>query len=81
MTKDIKPKWLNLIRRLQSKAKQQEGYAIMHATFIVDSNGDPVFWLEPKVNRIEPMSMDLRGLIEESDDAQDILDMLLLSDS
>ena len=81
MTKDIKPKWMNLIRRLQSKARRQEGYAIMHATFIVDANGDPVFWLEPKLNKIEPMSLDLQGLYEDDELLKEVIDTLAMTDS
>ena len=54
ITEDVKVIWLNPIRRLQSLAKQQRGYAILAIQIVVNENGDPVFWTEPTMTKIEP---------------------------
>lgn len=54
MTPDIKPDWLNVIRRLQSVAGQQRGYAIVSIQVVVDESGAPVFWCEPQLTKLEP---------------------------
>jgi hypothetical protein len=50
---DIKPPWLNVVRRLQSVSKTG-GLALVSITVLVDSDGVPKLWLEPKCERIEP---------------------------
>jgi hypothetical protein len=54
LTDDIKPDWLNVIRRLQSVASQQKGYAIISVQVVVDATGAPVFWCEPELMKLEP---------------------------
>jgi len=51
---DIKPAWLNPIRRLQSVAKRNSGMAIISMKFVIDENGDPVQWTDPRVTLLEP---------------------------
>jgi hypothetical protein len=60
LTDDIKPCWLNPIRRLQSMAGQQKGYAILEIKIVVDEHGNPVFWTEPTMTKIEPQSSGAR---------------------
>jgi len=54
LTQDIKTDWLNVIRRLQSVAGQQHGYAIVSIQVVVDETGSPVFWCEPELLKLEP---------------------------
>ena len=54
ITQDIKGDWLNVIRRLQSVAGQQKGYAIVSIQVVVDETGCPVFWCEPEMIKLEP---------------------------
>ncbi|MFA4974451.1 MAG: hypothetical protein WC683_17735 [bacterium] len=54
LPQDIRPDWLNVIRRLQSVACQQRGYAIITMSVVVDSNGCPVFWQSPQMIQLEP---------------------------
>ena len=54
ITEDIRPDWLNVVRRLQSVACRQRGYAIVSISVIVDENGTPVFWSEPDLLKLEP---------------------------
>lgn len=51
---DVKPDWLNVIRRAQSVAATQRGFAIVTLQVVVDAEGTPVFWCEPTLTRIEP---------------------------
>ena len=54
-TLDIKPQWLNVVRRLQSVARgRREGYSVLRITILVDSDGVPILWLPPDVVRFEP---------------------------
>jgi hypothetical protein len=54
ITDDIQPEWLNVIRRLQSVACRQRGYAIVSLQVMVDEHGQPVFWTEPTLTKLEP---------------------------
>jgi hypothetical protein len=51
---DIKPKWLNLIRRLQSMARNQSGVACISLTVLVDADGNPLIWETPDITTFEP---------------------------
>lgn len=50
---DIKPKWYSLIRRLQSVSKS-EGLSIIGINILVNKDGEPLFWTEPKKTLVEP---------------------------
>ena len=54
LPEDIKIEWLNVVRRLQSVAGMSSGAAIIHMTIVVDQNGDPSFWAEPTLTKLEP---------------------------
>jgi len=55
LTKDIKPEWLNVIRRLQSVARHgQCGCAVIGIKVLVDENGTPIFWTNPDCVTLEP---------------------------
>jgi hypothetical protein len=52
---DVKPHWLNVIRRLQSVARQSnQGYAILTISVLVDADGCPKMWTEPNCTKLEP---------------------------
>lgn len=53
LPQDIKPEWLAVIRRLQSVSKNG-GLTIISISVIVDQDGIPKFWLEPRCRKIEP---------------------------
>lgn len=53
---DVKAEWLNPIRRLQSVAQKSNGMAIVSMRFLVDENGLPVQWTDPKITLLEPKS-------------------------
>lgn len=50
---DIQPEWLSVIRRLQSVAKS-EGLSVINIHILVDANGIPLAWTEPRQTKIEP---------------------------
>ncbi len=50
---DIQPAWLSVIRRLQSVSKS-EGLSVISINILVDANGVPQSWTEPKQVKIEP---------------------------
>lgn len=56
ITQDIRTCWLNPIRRLQALAGQQRGCAILSIQIVVNEHGDPIFWTEPTMVKIEPQS-------------------------
>lgn len=64
---DIRPKWKNVARRLQSAASKNNGYAVMQVSIIVDEGGDPVVWFSPEVNLFEPKSVSLEGLMDDKE--------------
>lgn len=53
MPEDIKPQWLSVIRRLQSISKS-EGLSVLTINILVDKDGVPQAWTEPKQVKIEP---------------------------
>lgn len=59
---NVRPQWLNLIRRMQAGCSQREGarkqagYSIMKIEVLIDPAGNPVFWREPLFSNIEPGS-------------------------
>jgi hypothetical protein len=50
---DIKPGWMNVVRRLQS-ISHTGGLAIVSIVVLVDQDGCPRLWLEPQCKKIEP---------------------------
>lgn len=71
LTKDIKEKWrgwFNLARRLQAEGCKQKGLAIAKFYVVLNSEGCPVFWTEPKVTLLEPKKqadeIQLKALVE-----------------
>ena len=52
---DIRPQWLSVVRRLQSVARRDNhGLAVLTIAILVDADGKPVQWTEPKRTLIEP---------------------------
>lgn len=55
---DIRPQWFNVIRRLQSVARDgNQGLAVIDMRVLVDEDGVPVIWTEPKRLLLEPKRM------------------------
>lgn len=52
--RDIKPTWLSVIRKLQAVAERNHGACVMQLNVIVNDQGNPVFWAEPTLTRLEP---------------------------
>lgn len=63
---DIKASWLNPIRRLQSVCSKNHGIAVVSMSFLIDADGNPRLWTEPKLTLIEPKA-----------NAEDMLSLLL----
>ncbi len=62
---DLRPEWLNIARRLQSKARGgQPGLLLMRIDILVDMNGNPIIWSKPDLTLMEPTRMgeELRSL-------------------
>ncbi len=58
---DVKPQWFNVIRRLQSVARNpdqtldaDQGLAILDIKVLVNGDGTPIHWTEPTRTLIEP---------------------------
>jgi len=45
--------WQSVIERLRSVAGG-DGYKVIHLVVVVDGDGRPTHWLEPRVTRVEP---------------------------
>lgn len=56
LTSDVKPQWLNVIRRLQSACHGNQGYAVLSIRVLVNGTGEPVCWTEPARVKVEPRS-------------------------
>ena len=53
---DVKPAWLNVARQGQATASSNNGYAIVTIKVVV-LKGDPVFWFEGQLEKIQPMAL------------------------
>jgi hypothetical protein len=53
---DLKPQWLNVARRLQQCAacSGNLGVAIVSTSILIDDNGLPVGFSEPRITKIDP---------------------------
>jgi len=60
---DIKPGWLNVIRRLQSVTHRNNGLAVVEMKVLINKFGEPVQWTEPKLTLLEP-KRDPSGLLD-----------------
>lgn len=52
-SQDVRSQWLNAARRMQGMAKSK-GVSIITLRVVVDENGDPIFWLSPNIEHVEP---------------------------
>lgn len=48
--------WLNIARRFQSIARKQRGYAIVKIIAVINQDGIPIMYVEPKMTLLEPRS-------------------------
>lgn len=69
-TPPLKPAWRNLFLRAQSATRNHDGIQFLQLQVIV-KDGNPLFWAEPKIVKIEPkldisLEMLLSHLDEES---------------
>ena len=64
ITEDVKPQWLNVVRRLQSACHGNQGYAVLSIRVLVNGAGEPVCWTEPKRVKLEPKSLTFKALLD-----------------
>lgn len=64
VTKDVKPEWLNVVRRLQSACHGNQGYAVLSLRVLVNGDGAPVCWTEPDRVKVEPRSLAFDALLK-----------------
>lgn len=55
MSEDLQPNWMNIARRCQSIVCQEQGFAVVTIRVLVGPSGDPVLWMQPKIEKIEPL--------------------------
>jgi hypothetical protein len=71
---DIKAPWLNVARRMQSVAHtDNQGFAVISITILVNSDGLPIGWSSPKITCIEPKrsNLDLDNFMDAITDGHD----------
>lgn len=54
---ELPKKWLPLVRRLAGVADREcgnHGFAVITVEVLVKPNGEPAFWREPRVSKLEP---------------------------
>lgn len=56
MNLHIRPAWASFVSRIQGEACKQRGHAAIRITVIVDAEGNPLLWSEPKMTKLEPMA-------------------------
>lgn len=71
--RDIRPRWLNVIRRMQSAGRKlTTGYHVVTINVLVDCNSDPVLvngepmvWTKPNVLSLEPGTEDVASILDK----------------
>ena len=53
---DIRRKWFDVVRRMQSTTSNVTTVSILQVNIVVDKNGDPLVWTEPRLTKLEPRS-------------------------
>ncbi len=83
---DIRPQWykqfLKIVRRLQSVGRNNDGFAIVSITVLINKDGNPVFYTEPKMILLEPKrAIDIQTLQNELGDEglEKILQLIMLN--
>lgn len=53
---DVQKQWFNIIRRFQSvaKSKNVQNVAVIGLNVLIDEDGCPIVWTEPRCTLIEP---------------------------
>lgn len=64
MAEDIRPNWLNVARRCQAALPAHRGFVVLTLRVLVAPTGDPVLWLTPDVQEVEPITSSSQFLIE-----------------
>jgi hypothetical protein len=70
---------INLAKRLYYMARKYDGLSIVKVTYVVNSHGVPVFWVNPIVHHLEPrLEMDILSLEKKlgKDELQKVLHFL-----
>jgi hypothetical protein len=52
----LRPEWNACFSRLQGTAARQNGYAILSVEILIGPNGNPVWYTEPSLRKIEPIA-------------------------
>lgn len=52
----IRPQWLSVTARMQQAANSQSGAAVLSIKIVVGPDGNPYYWTEPEILRLEPKS-------------------------
>ena len=83
---DIRPPWWEqfkkIIRRLQSVGRNNDGFAVVSITVLINKDGNPVFYTEPKMILLEPKhNIDMQMLQTElgQEGLEQILHLIMLN--
>lgn len=55
-TSHIRPQWLSVTARMQQAANTQSGAAVLTIKIVIGPDGNPYYWTEPEILRLEPKS-------------------------
>jgi hypothetical protein len=59
----LKPAWRDFALRAQSIARNNKNATIIRMTVLVNTDGNPMLWTEPKIIKLEPrLSFDFASL-------------------
>lgn len=51
---DLSRGWLNIVRRIKSVGRGQQGVALVKVIVLVDEQGEPQMWTAPTMTLLEP---------------------------
>lgn len=61
---DVKPRWIELARIMQSLGRKQQGIARISVAVLVDADGNPLLWTEPEIVTYSPCLAGQRVIME-----------------
>ena len=61
---NLRPKWASVAARMQQVACVENANAVINISVLIDRDGNPVFWFEPTVSKLEPAAKFTDALAE-----------------
>ncbi len=72
----LSPFWIKFVKRAQSAARSHDGLVAVQITVFVQPEGEPLFWLPPKIIPLEPKLQINIEILKKSMSREDLHNVL-----